>query len=65
VTLSGVAAIGFWFSRTPLPERVAAGASAASIMGSFPWSDEIGLAIGAAVLAANWTRARRSAKAQS
>jgi TRAP transporter 4TM/12TM fusion protein len=58
VTMSGVAAIGFWITRTTLAERILAGAAAAFIMGSFPWSDEIGLGLAAAVSAVNWTRAR-------
>jgi TRAP-type uncharacterized transport system fused permease subunit len=61
VAMSGVAAIGFWLTHTTLAERILAGAAAAFIMGSFPWSDEIGLALAAAVTLVNLTRARRQA----
>jgi TRAP transporter 4TM/12TM fusion protein len=60
VTMSGVAAIGFWFTRTSLPERILAGVAAALIMGSFPWSDEMGLALAAAVTLVNVMRARKA-----
>jgi TRAP-type uncharacterized transport system fused permease subunit len=65
VTMSGVAAIGFWLTRTTLVERVLAGVAAAFIMGSFPWSDEIGLALAAAVTAVNWSRSRTPGLAPS
>jgi TRAP transporter 4TM/12TM fusion protein len=58
VGMSGVAAIGFLYSRTPLLERIVAGLSAFFIMGNFPWSDEIGLALALAVLVSNVLRAR-------
>src|SRR3954470_1296071 len=51
VTMSGVAAIGFWLTHTTLAERVLAGAAAVFIMGDFFMSDEIGLALAAAVTA--------------
>ena len=60
VTMSGVAAIGFWVTRTSLPERILAGVAAALIMGSFPWSDEMGLALAAAVTLVNVMRARKA-----
>jgi TRAP-type uncharacterized transport system fused permease subunit len=60
VAMSGVAAIGYLFARTTLAERVLAGIAAALIMGSFPWSDESGLALAAAVTAMNWLRARKT-----
>ena len=65
VTMSGVAAIGFWLTRTTLVERVLAGVAAAFIMGSFPWSDEIGLAVAAAITAVNWSRSRKTGLAAS
>jgi TRAP transporter 4TM/12TM fusion protein len=60
VTMSGVAAIGFWFTHTTLTERALAGAAAALVMGSFPWSDESGLALAAAVTFVNLARARKA-----
>jgi TRAP transporter 4TM/12TM fusion protein len=49
VVMSGVAAIGFLFARTTLAERVLAGLSAGFLIGDFPWSDQIGLALAALV----------------
>ncbi len=60
VGMSGVAAIGFLFARTTLLERILAGASAAFLIGSFPWSDQIGLLLAAAVVGLNFARARQS-----
>jgi len=63
--MSGVAAIGYWLTRTTLVERVLAAGAAALIMGSFPWSDELGLALAAAVTFVNWSRSRKSDRAAS
>ena len=58
IGMSGVAAIGFLFSTTPLWERVLAGVAAGFIIGDFPLSDEIGLALALAVFATNLLRRR-------
>jgi TRAP-type uncharacterized transport system fused permease subunit len=58
VGMSGVAAIGFLVSRTPLAERVVAGVAAGFIIGDFPWSDQIGLALAFAVVVTNVLRHR-------
>jgi TRAP transporter 4TM/12TM fusion protein len=63
VTMSGVAAIGFWLTHTTLAERVLAAAAAVFIMGDFFMSDEIGLALAAAVTAVNLLRKRRGVHA--
>ncbi|MFO1146956.1 MAG: TRAP transporter permease [Alsobacter sp.] len=56
VAMSGMAAIGFLASRTLLWERVLAGLSAGLIIGDFPYSDTMGLALAALVTATNWSR---------
>jgi TRAP-type uncharacterized transport system fused permease subunit len=56
VAMSGMAAIGFLASRTPLWERVLAGVAAALIIGDFPLSDTSGLLLAALVTATNWSR---------
>jgi TRAP transporter 4TM/12TM fusion protein len=60
VGMSGVAAIGFLFTRTTLLERVLAGVSAAFLIGSFPWSDQIGLLLAAVVIGLNLVRGRQT-----
>ena len=59
--MSGVAAIGFYFARTTLFERIAAGVSALLIIAEFPLSDTSGLVLAAIVTALNFSRARRLA----
>jgi TRAP transporter 4TM/12TM fusion protein len=59
VAMSGMAAIGFLASRTPLWERVLAGLSAALIIGDFPLSDTSGLLLAALVTGTNWSRRER------
>ncbi|MBZ6077403.1 TRAP transporter permease [Microvirga puerhi] len=61
VGMSGVAAIGFLFSRTPLVERILAGVAAGLLIGNFPWSDTLGLLVAALVIGLNFARARRIA----
>lgn len=64
VAMSGVAAIGHLFARTTLAERILAGASAALLVGSFPWSDESGLALAGAVALVNASRARKARRVE-
>ncbi|MCB8822438.1 TRAP transporter permease [Microvirga rosea] len=59
VGMSGVAAIGFLFSRTPLAERILAGVAAGLLIGNFPWSDTLGLLAAAVVVGLNLSRARK------
>ena len=61
MAMSGVAAIGFYFARTTLFERIAAGVSALLIIAEFPLSDTSGLVLAAIVTALNFSRARRLA----
>jgi len=60
VGMSGVAAIGFLFTRTTLVERILAGVAAAFLIGSFPWSDQIGLIVAFVTAGLNFVRARQS-----
>jgi uncharacterized membrane protein len=58
--MSGVAAIGYYFTRISLFERVMAGVSAGFLIGNFDYSDAIGLIIAGLLTVANWLRLRKS-----
>lgn len=61
VAMSGIAAIGFCVARTTPIERILAGVAAGLLIAPLPWSDGIGLALSAIVVAGNLRRARRAA----
>lgn len=59
IGMTGIAAIGYFFTRTSLLERVLAGVSAGLLIGHFSFSDTSGIALALLVTASNWWRGRR------
>jgi TRAP transporter 4TM/12TM fusion protein len=58
IAMSGVAAIGYYFTRITLAERVGAGIAAALIIGDFPWSDTAGVTLALVLTVMNLMKAR-------
>ncbi len=59
IGMAGVAAIGYLYMPTTKVERILAGVAAALILASFPFSDELGLALSAVVIVWQWIRRRQ------
>ena len=60
IGMSGVAAIGYYFTRITFVERVMAGVSSLLVIAEFPYSDTLGIAIAAVLTIANLVRLRSS-----
>ena len=60
VSLWGMGSIGFWQRALSWWERFAMIAAACVLVVKLPWTDEIGFAAGAILLAAHYWRARRA-----
>jgi TRAP transporter 4TM/12TM fusion protein len=58
IAMSGVAAIGFYFIRTLLAERVLAGVASALLISPLSWSDRIGLVLALGLTIFNLVRAQ-------
>ena len=58
IGMSGVAAIGFYFDRVSLAERVLAAASAALLIAPIAWSDQAGLVLAVALTILSLVRAQ-------
>jgi TRAP transporter 4TM/12TM fusion protein len=63
IALWGAAAIGYLWSPLNVPERILAATAAGLLVAAIPLTDELGLAIGAVVLAIHWLRHRRQCSA--
>ena len=61
IGLWGIATVGFLFVRAGLVARLAAFGAGASLMLALPLTDEIGFAVGLAVIAWQWWRSRNTA----
>jgi TRAP transporter 4TM/12TM fusion protein len=61
IALWGVAVVGFLFARLAIWERLLAFTAGLLVVLALPWTDEIGWALGAFVVAQHWWRARRPA----
>ena len=62
IALWGTAVVGFMLTRMAMWERLLAFAAGASTIAALPLTDEIGWALGIAVIAQHWMRARRSTR---
>lgn len=60
IGMSGVAAIGYYFTRITFVERVMAGVSSLLVIAEFPYSDSLGIAIAAVLTIGNLARLRSS-----
>ncbi len=60
IAMSGVAAIGYYFTRIHKIERIMAGVSALLLIAEFPFSDTLGLLIAAVLSVSNLIRLRRA-----
>jgi TRAP-type uncharacterized transport system fused permease subunit len=58
IALFGAAVVGFLAAPMPPWERALAAAAAVALVVALPWTDEVGFALAAAVIAAHWWRAR-------
>jgi TRAP transporter 4TM/12TM fusion protein len=63
IALWGAAAIGYLWSPLNVPERILAATAAGLLVAAIPLTDELGLALGAVVLAIHWLRHRRQCSA--
>ena len=63
IYITGVAAIGYLFTRTNLVQRVLAGAAVLLFISPHPWTDSLAYAATAIVTVWNWADARRKASA--
>ncbi|THV23163.1 TRAP transporter permease [Peteryoungia ipomoeae] len=65
IALWGVAVVGFLFARLSIVERLIAFVAGLSVVLALPWTDEIGFALGFALIAFHWwqTRSLRAAPA--
>jgi TRAP-type uncharacterized transport system fused permease subunit len=64
IGLWGVATVGFLFTRVALPVRLAAFVAGTSLMLALTFTDEIGFAVGIAIVAYQWWRGRYVRRAQ-
>jgi TRAP transporter 4TM/12TM fusion protein len=60
ILVCGVAAIGYFITRVSVTERWLAGAAGALFILPWPGSDEVALALSAALIVWNWSAARRA-----
>lgn len=58
IGLWGIAVVGFLFAPLSMVERILALVAGFSVVLALPWTDEIGFALGAAVLGFHWWRSR-------
>ncbi|KKX28325.1 TRAP transporter permease [Rhizobium sp. LC145] len=58
IALWGAAVVGFLFARMAIWERAIAFIAGASLVLALPWTDELGWALGIAVVALHWWRSR-------
>lgn len=58
IGLWGIAVVGFLFAPLLMVERILALVAGFSVVLALPWTDEIGFALGAAVLVFHWWRSR-------
>jgi TRAP-type uncharacterized transport system fused permease subunit len=63
IGLWGAAVVGFLLAPMPLWERLLAALAAALLVLALPWTDEVGFALSAALIAGHWWRHRRPAVA--
>jgi TRAP transporter 4TM/12TM fusion protein len=59
MTMTGVAAIGFYFAPTTLIERVLAGVAAAAFISPLPYSDAVAISLTIVLSVWSWTRKRQ------
>ncbi|MDH7799305.1 MULTISPECIES: TRAP transporter permease [unclassified Beijerinckia] len=59
ITVTGVAAIGFYFARTSWPERILHGVAAVAFISPLPWSDTLALTLTALLTAWSLFKARQ------
>jgi TRAP-type uncharacterized transport system fused permease subunit len=60
IALWGIAVVGYLFSPLSLWERLLAFIAGFSVVLAVPWSDELGFALGALVIAQHWWRNRET-----